>query len=66
MSELQSGRPVTILGAGVLGRRIGCMFVAAGYNVHIRDPSNEALSAAKEYINDHKQEFLLSLRPSIL
>ena len=64
MSELQSGRPVTVLGAGVLGRRIGCMFVAAGYNVHIRDPSNEALSAAKEYINDHKQEFLLSLRPS--
>lgn len=64
MIDPQADRPVAILGAGVLGRRIGCMFIAAGYNVHVRDPSPEALNAAKQYIEDHKEEFLLALRPS--
>ncbi|KAJ5912666.1 Dehydrogenase multihelical [Penicillium tannophilum] len=59
----RTDRPVAILGAGVLGRRIGCIFVAAGYNVHIRDPSAEALNAAIEYIDTHKEEY--SLLPRI-
>ncbi|KFY35591.1 hypothetical protein V494_05770, partial [Pseudogymnoascus sp. VKM F-4513 (FW-928)] len=45
-----SGRPVAILGAGVLGRRIGLMCIAGGHDVHIRDPSTDQLSAAASYI----------------
>lgn len=63
MIKPRTDRPVTILGAGVLGRRIGCIFVAAGYNVHIRDPSAQALDAAVEYIDTHKEEY--SLLPRI-
>ncbi|KAJ6110837.1 Dehydrogenase multihelical [Penicillium sp. IBT 16267x] len=59
MIKPRTDRPVAILGAGVLGRRIGCIFVAAGYNVHIRDPSAEALNAAIEYVDAHKEEFSL-------
>ncbi|KFY02251.1 hypothetical protein O988_02290 [Pseudogymnoascus sp. VKM F-3808] len=47
-----AGRPVTILGAGVLGRRIGLMCAAGGHDVHIRDPSTEQLEAALSYIKD--------------
>ncbi|KAK3337658.1 hypothetical protein B0T19DRAFT_455545 [Cercophora scortea] len=50
-------RPVALLGAGVLGRRIACTFVAGGYNVHIRDPSAEARRDALQYIEGHKQEY---------
>ncbi|KAL1873682.1 hypothetical protein Plec18167_006199 [Paecilomyces lecythidis] len=50
-------RPVVLLGAGVLGRRIATVFVAAGYNVRVRDPSQEARDAAIEYIDSHKDEF---------
>ncbi|KAJ5777373.1 Dehydrogenase multihelical [Penicillium odoratum] len=64
MIKPRTDRPVAILGAGVLGRRIGCIFVAAGYNVHIRDPSAEALDAAIEYIHAHKDEFSLLPRTS--
>ncbi|PYH99432.1 cytochrome P450 [Aspergillus ellipticus CBS 707.79] len=38
-------RPVAVLGAGVLGRRIGCIWASAGYTVHLRDPSPDQLSA---------------------
>ncbi|KAK4208589.1 hypothetical protein QBC37DRAFT_452331, partial [Rhypophila decipiens] len=50
-------RPVVVLGAGVLGRRIACTFVAAGYNVHIRDPFPSARDAAIQYIDENKQEY---------
>ncbi|KAJ5674210.1 Dehydrogenase multihelical [Penicillium macrosclerotiorum] len=59
----RTDRPVTIIGGGVLGRRIACVFVAAGYNVHIRDPSPEALQSSLDYIDAHKEEF--SLMPRI-
>ncbi|KFY99917.1 hypothetical protein V498_00404 [Pseudogymnoascus sp. VKM F-4517 (FW-2822)] len=45
-----AGRPVAILGAGVLGRRMALMFTAGGHDVHIRDPSTDQLSAALAYI----------------
>lgn len=57
-------RPVAVIGGGVLGRRIGTAFVAAGYNVHIRDPSREALQECVEFIDLHKQEFRLMPRIS--
>ncbi|KAJ9295529.1 hypothetical protein DTO271G3_5985 [Paecilomyces variotii] len=50
-------RPVVVLGAGVLGRRIATVFVAAGYNVKVRDPSPEARDATIAYIDSHKDEF---------
>ncbi|PWY88641.1 cytochrome P450 [Aspergillus sclerotioniger CBS 115572] len=49
--EYQS-RPVTVLGAGVLGRRIGCIWASAGYNVHLRDPSPDQLAAGIAYIQE--------------
>lgn len=59
----RTDRPVAVMGGGVLGRRIGCIFIAAGYHVHIRDPSEVALRDAAEYIDIHKAEF--SLMPRI-
>lgn len=59
----RTDRPVTVIGSGELGRRIGCVFVAAGYNVHLRDISPEALQAGVHYIGAHKEEF--SLMPRI-
>jgi 3-hydroxyacyl-CoA dehydrogenase len=57
-------RPVVVLGAGVLGRRIACSYVAAGYNVNIRDPFPEARQAAVEFIDAHKEEFATFAKPS--
>lgn len=51
------------MGGGVLGRRIGCIFIAAGYPVQICDPGEVALRDAAEYIDTHKSEF--SLMPRI-
>lgn len=59
----RTDRPVAVIGAGVMGRRIGCIFVAAGYHVHIMDISSGALEDASKYIDVHKQEF--SLMPRI-
>ncbi|KAJ5590015.1 Dehydrogenase multihelical [Penicillium hetheringtonii] len=59
----RTDRPVAVVGAGVLGRRIGCVFVATGYNVHIHDVSTSVLDSALSYIDAHKEEF--SLMPRI-
>ncbi|KAJ5707685.1 Dehydrogenase multihelical [Penicillium malachiteum] len=59
----RTDRPVAVIGGGVLGRRIACVFVAAGYHVHIRDISAEALETAIEYIDAHKEEY--SMMPRI-
>lgn len=52
-----ASRPVVLLGAGVLGRRIACVFVAGGYTVHIRDPSTQALADAGAFIDANQAEF---------
>ncbi|KAJ4300647.1 hypothetical protein N0V88_003332 [Collariella sp. IMI 366227] len=62
---LIGSRPVAVLGAGVLGRRIACTFVAGGYNVHIRDPSAEARTAAIQYIDENKQQYAQNLPVSV-
>ncbi|KFY04878.1 hypothetical protein V491_09241, partial [Pseudogymnoascus sp. VKM F-3775] len=49
-SPTTAGRPVAILGAGVLGRRMALMFTSGGHDVHIRDPSTEQLNDALSYI----------------
>ena len=43
------GRVVTLLGGGVLGRRIACAWAASGFDVIIRDPSQEQRNAAVHY-----------------
>lgn len=62
--EPRTDRPVAIIGAGIQGRRIGCVFVAAGYNVHMWDISPEALQDAVKYIDAHKEQFTLMPRIS--
>jgi 3-hydroxyacyl-CoA dehydrogenase len=46
-------RPVAILGGGVLGRRIGCVWAAAGFDVHIRDPNETSRNDAIRYITQN-------------
>lgn len=48
---------MTILGAGVLGRRIAATWVAAGYNIVIRDPFEAARNAAIHYIDQNLSEY---------
>lgn len=61
------GRVVTVLGGGVLGRRIACAWAASGFEVVIRDPSAEQRSAAVHYCevsmdqySDHKERAKVS------
>ncbi|PYI04770.1 NAD(P)-binding protein [Aspergillus sclerotiicarbonarius CBS 121057] len=51
------GRPITIIGAGCLGRRIACIFSAGGHTVHLRDPSAKARTEALDYITEHMGEY---------
>lgn len=42
----------------MLGRRIAACFVAAGYHVRIRDPSEQSRTAAITYIKENISSFL--------
>ncbi|KAE8376418.1 NAD(P)-binding protein [Aspergillus bertholletiae] len=46
-------RPIAVLGAGVLGRRIGCIWASGGYDVIIRDPSAEQRADGIAYIQEN-------------
>ncbi|KAL7933904.1 hypothetical protein V8C35DRAFT_327384 [Trichoderma chlorosporum] len=46
-------RPVAVLGAGVLGRRIACIWASAGYNVKIRDPSAQQRADGVAYVEEN-------------
>jgi 3-hydroxybutyryl-CoA dehydrogenase len=46
-------RPVTIAGAGTLGRRIAAVFAAGGTDVRIFDPSAEQRDAGRDYIEQN-------------
>ncbi|KAF5877881.1 putative 3-hydroxyacyl- nad binding protein [Botrytis fragariae] len=46
-------RPITVLGGGVLGRRIACTWASGGWDVRIRDPSLEQRNAALHYIENN-------------
>ncbi|KAL5043097.1 hypothetical protein BDW71DRAFT_130123 [Aspergillus fruticulosus] len=50
-------RPIVVLGAGVLGRRIASVLIAGGHTVHIRDPSAQALHDAALFVDAHLHEF---------
>jgi 3-hydroxybutyryl-CoA dehydrogenase len=49
-------RPVTIDGAGTLGRRIAAVYAAGGSDVRIFDMSAEQREAAREYVEQHLEE----------
>ncbi|KAF2464421.1 3-hydroxyacyl-CoA dehydrogenase-like protein [Lindgomyces ingoldianus] len=46
-------RPVAIIGAGVLGRRIATAWAAAGYAVHMHDPDAQAQREALKYFTEN-------------
>ncbi|PKY00359.1 hypothetical protein P168DRAFT_244397 [Aspergillus campestris IBT 28561] len=46
-------RPVAVLGAGVLGRRVACIWASAGYNVQVRDPSSEQRTDCVNYVKQN-------------
>lgn len=48
-----ASRPVVVLGAGVLGRRIAACWVSAGWHVIIRDPSEKSRIDAVKYIKEN-------------
>ncbi|WP_078891079.1 3-hydroxyacyl-CoA dehydrogenase family protein [Streptomyces sp. NRRL S-350] len=47
-----TGRPVAVVGAGTLGRRIALMFATGGGEVRIYDPSAEQRAAARAYVEE--------------
>jgi 3-hydroxybutyryl-CoA dehydrogenase len=58
-------RPVTVAGAGTLGRRIATVFAAGGTDVRLFDTSAEQLEAGRDYVEQHVSEVqqTLALRP---
>ncbi|PYI02952.1 hypothetical protein BO78DRAFT_432528 [Aspergillus sclerotiicarbonarius CBS 121057] len=53
----QPSRPVAVLGAGILGRRIASVFLSGSHKVHLCDPSQHALSDAETYVNASRDTF---------
>lgn len=48
-----ANRPVAVIGAGTLGRRIAAVFASGGSQVRVIDFSDEQRNAAVEYINEN-------------
>jgi 3-hydroxyacyl-CoA dehydrogenase len=56
-----STRPLAVIGAGVMGRRITMMYSAAGYKVNICEKALDFYDGALEYINEHKDTQAIKL-----
>ena len=54
-------RPVVIVGAGTLGRRIAAVYAAGGSDVRIFDTSDEQREAARAYVDEHVGEMQTAL-----
>ncbi|WP_037853480.1 3-hydroxyacyl-CoA dehydrogenase family protein [Streptomyces sp. NRRL S-340] len=54
-------RPVAVIGAGTLGRRIALMFATRGGLVRIYDRSPEPSAAARAYVEEHVREIAAGL-----
>lgn len=50
-------RPVAVLGAGVLGRRVACVWVAGGYDVIMRDPNEQQRIDGVEYVKENAASY---------
>ncbi|KAK2008911.1 3-hydroxyacyl-CoA dehydrogenase [Colletotrichum eremochloae] len=46
-------RPVAVLGAGVLGRRIACTWASGGYNVRVREPDTKQHQPCLDYVKQN-------------
>jgi 3-hydroxybutyryl-CoA dehydrogenase len=49
-------RPVAVIGAGTLGRRIGLMFATRGGQVRVYDPAPQAGQEARAFVEQHVAE----------
>lgn len=54
-------RPITIFGAGTLGRRIALMFSTHGGEVRIYDKNSDALAAAKSFVEENLPEIVKTI-----
>jgi 3-hydroxybutyryl-CoA dehydrogenase len=54
-------RPVAVVGAGTLGRRIAAVFAAGGSDVRIFDPAPEQLAAARDHADQQLGEVRTAL-----
>jgi 3-hydroxyacyl-CoA dehydrogenase len=59
-------RPVVVLGGGVLGRRIAACWVAGGFHVIVRDPSEKSRNDAVDYIKQNIATYLALTKSSWL
>src|SRR4029453_13699851 len=59
-------RPVTIVGAGTLGRRIAAVYAAGGADVHVYDMSAGQLGGGRQFVsgNIDRVQALLDVHPS--
>ncbi|KAM0445210.1 hypothetical protein ACHAO4_009915 [Trichoderma viride] len=57
LPENYSTRPVAVLGGGVLGRRIACIWASGGYNVQIREPDQSQHDSCLEYIKENAESY---------
>jgi 3-hydroxybutyryl-CoA dehydrogenase len=59
-------RPISIVGAGTLGRRLALVYAAGGSDVRIFDLSAEQREAARDYVEEHvtKTQQTLGLHPA--
>ena len=59
-------RPVSIVGAGTLGRRLALVYAAGGSDVRIFDLSAEQREAARDYVEEHltQTQQTLGLHPA--
>lgn len=51
-----STRPIAVIGAGVMGRRISMMWISAGYKVILCEKSIEDYDSAVDYISENKDQ----------
>jgi 3-hydroxybutyryl-CoA dehydrogenase len=55
-------RPITIVGAGTLGRRIAAMYAAGGSEVRIVDPAEDQRAAARDFVSANADDIRRRLR----
>ena len=55
-------RPVTIIGAGTLGRRIAAMYAAGGSEVRIVDPAEDQRASAQDFVSANADDIRRRLR----
>ena len=55
-------RPITIIGAGTLGRRIAAMYAAGGSEVRIVDPAEDQRASARDFVSANAEDIQRRLR----